>query len=245
MINFLPLMLLLQSIRLRERRERKRSSLLLAEKDEEILCLKGTPLEFTSFFRGQFQGLVQKFLASDEFSIVQGELLSLAASVGFKHGLSMHQTKDEFAAMLKKMANFMPGVQDRLAEASFLVAQTDYAFINKISKHAIDPLLVILHLEPEKLSCSTNVPTLRDAHVSHPIVKESTVTPASKSLDLSTNVAPASFVGTSHVLDHAAEVTVELTVYGQRLVSSGITDVFWALAVVRKGDGSFALVPFL
>ncbi|GJV44589.1 integrase, catalytic region, zinc finger, CCHC-type containing protein [Tanacetum coccineum] len=34
---------------------------------------------------------------------VQGELLSLAASVGFEHGLSMHQAKDEFAVVLKKM----------------------------------------------------------------------------------------------------------------------------------------------
>ncbi|GJR37881.1 hypothetical protein Tco_1213565 [Tanacetum coccineum] len=47
-------------------------------------------------------GLVRKFLASDEFSRVQGELLSSAASAGFERGLSMHQTKDESAAMLKK-----------------------------------------------------------------------------------------------------------------------------------------------
>ncbi|GKD38796.1 hypothetical protein Tco_1259003 [Tanacetum coccineum] len=54
--------------------------------------------------------MVQKFLASDEFSRVQGELLSLAASDGFERGLSMHQTEDEFADVLKKMVNFMPGV---------------------------------------------------------------------------------------------------------------------------------------
>ncbi|GKF83901.1 hypothetical protein Tco_0248799, partial [Tanacetum coccineum] len=87
-------------------------------RDDEILWLKTTPLEFLSFFRGQFQGLVWKFLASDEFSRVQGELLFLAASARFKRGLSMHRTKDEFAAVLKKMVNFMPGAQDRLAEAS-------------------------------------------------------------------------------------------------------------------------------
>ncbi|GJR27149.1 hypothetical protein Tco_1103381 [Tanacetum coccineum] len=58
----------------------------------------------------------------DEFSRVQGELLSLAASVGFEHGLSMHRTKDEFAAVLKKMVNFMPVAQDRLAEVSPRVA---------------------------------------------------------------------------------------------------------------------------
>ncbi|GKD82738.1 hypothetical protein Tco_1349577, partial [Tanacetum coccineum] len=105
-------------------------------------------------------GLVWKFLASDEFSRVQGELLSLAASAG-------------------------------LVEASPHVAHTNYAFLNKISKHATEPLSVILQLEPEKLARPADVPTSRDAHVSPPIAKESTVTPASKSLELSTNVVPA------------------------------------------------------
>nr|GEX26040.1 reverse transcriptase domain-containing protein [Tanacetum cinerariifolium] len=73
------------------------ATILEAEKDEEILQLKTTPLE------------------------VQGELLSLAASARFVRGLSMHRTKDEFAAVLKKMTNFMLGVQDRLAEASPLL----------------------------------------------------------------------------------------------------------------------------
>ncbi|GKA83093.1 hypothetical protein Tco_0789841 [Tanacetum coccineum] len=71
------------------------ATILEAEKDEEILWLKASPPEFVSFFRGQFQGLVRKFLASDEFSRVQGELLSLAASVGFERGLSMHRTREE------------------------------------------------------------------------------------------------------------------------------------------------------
>ncbi|GJY47499.1 hypothetical protein Tco_0436562 [Tanacetum coccineum] len=66
------------------------ATILEAERDEEILQLTATPLEFLSFFRGQFQGLVWKFLASDEFSRVQGELLSLAVSAGFERGLSMH-----------------------------------------------------------------------------------------------------------------------------------------------------------
>ncbi|GKE49876.1 hypothetical protein Tco_1481134, partial [Tanacetum coccineum] len=105
------------------------ATVLDAEKDEEILCLKATPPEFASFFRSQFQDLVWKFLASDEFSRVQGELLSLAASARFERGLSMHRTKDEFDAVLKNMANFMLGAQDRLAEVSPLVARTDYAFV--------------------------------------------------------------------------------------------------------------------
>ncbi|GKC12275.1 hypothetical protein Tco_1009057 [Tanacetum coccineum] len=98
------------------------ANVLEAEKDKEILWLKATPSDFATFFRDQFQGLVQKFLASDEFSRVQGELLSLAASAGFERELSMHRTKDEFAAVLKKMAHFVPGTQGRLAETSPLVA---------------------------------------------------------------------------------------------------------------------------
>ncbi|GJW91052.1 hypothetical protein Tco_0168605 [Tanacetum coccineum] len=96
-------------------------TVLEAEKDEEILRLKT---------------LLQ--------SRVQGELLSLAASAGFERGLSMHRTKDEFATVLKKMTNFMPGAQDRLAEASPLIVRTDYAFLNKIYEHATEPLSVIL-----------------------------------------------------------------------------------------------------
>nr|GEV34346.1 hypothetical protein [Tanacetum cinerariifolium] len=121
------------------------TTVLEAEKDEEILRLKETPSER-----------------------VQGELSSLAASARFERGLIMHQTKDEFADVLKKMANFILGAQDRLAKA---------------------PLL-----EPEKLACPTNVPTSRDARVSPPIKKELTVTPASKSLELSTNADLTPFV---------------------------------------------------
>ncbi|GJS24518.1 hypothetical protein Tco_0453150 [Tanacetum coccineum] len=158
---------------------------LEAEKDEEILWLKATALEFLSFFRGQFQGLVHKFLATGEFSRVQGELLSLVASAGFKRGLSIHRTKDEFAAVLKKMANFISGAQDRLAKAS--------------------PLL----LEPEKLVRSTNVLTPRDAHVSPPITKESTVTPTFKSLELSANVDLIAFVVASEHNEEMVNVEID------------------------------------
>ncbi|GKE61550.1 hypothetical protein Tco_1511917, partial [Tanacetum coccineum] len=183
-----------------------------AEKDEEILHLKATPPEFSSFFRGQFQGLIWKFLASDEFSRVQGELLSLATSVGFEHSVP-------------------------------LVAQTDYAFLNKIFKFASEPLSVILQLETEKLVRPANVPISRDARVSPPIAKESTMTPASESLELSANVVPAPSAvaseqneewGTSYVLDDVAEVTV----VGSGHVSFGLTDVVVALSAGEKGDGS-------
>ncbi|GJT35356.1 reverse transcriptase domain-containing protein [Tanacetum coccineum] len=73
-------------------KERKKKIKSLS-KSLDNLHFEATPLEFSSFFRGQFQGLIRTFLASDEFSRVQGELLSLAASVGFERGLSMHRTK--------------------------------------------------------------------------------------------------------------------------------------------------------
>ncbi|GKA12872.1 hypothetical protein Tco_0692418 [Tanacetum coccineum] len=167
-----------------------RVTILEAEKDEEILHLKATPL---------------------------GELLSLAASVGFERELSMHRTKDKFATMLKKMAHFMPV--------------------------CVEPLSVILQLEPEKLVRPANVPTSRDAHVSPPIAKESTVTPAFESFKLSANVVPAPFTialeqneewGTSYVLDDFAEVTA----VGSGRVSSSLTDVVVALSTSEKGNGS-------
>ncbi|GJR08250.1 hypothetical protein Tco_0790902 [Tanacetum coccineum] len=96
---------------------------------DESLRLKATSLEFASFFRGQFQGLVWKFLVSVEFSRVQGELLSLAASVGFERWLSIHRTKDEFVVVLKKMANFLPGAQDRLAKSSPLLLKLIIPFV--------------------------------------------------------------------------------------------------------------------
>ncbi|GKE33257.1 hypothetical protein Tco_1452579 [Tanacetum coccineum] len=191
------------------------ATILEAERDEEILRLKTTSSE------------------------IQGELLSLAASAGFKRGFSMHQTKDEFAVVLKNMVNFMPGAQDRLAEASPHVAQTDYAFLNKISEHTVEPLL------------------------------ESTVTPASKSLELSTNVdLTASIVASEHNEEMVtAEVdgsgpkmtddtitaksrhafvqgmsvvlddVVELAGVGSGRVSSGPNDVVVSLFAGEKGDG--------
>ncbi|GJY35291.1 hypothetical protein Tco_0420669, partial [Tanacetum coccineum] len=58
------------------------------------------------------------FLASDEFSRVQGKLLSLAASAGFEGGLGMHQTQEGFDAVLNKIYQFVPDAQSRLAEVS-------------------------------------------------------------------------------------------------------------------------------
>ncbi|GJU85534.1 hypothetical protein Tco_1293080 [Tanacetum coccineum] len=158
------------------------ATVLKAEKDEKILRLKATPLEVASYFWGQAR---------------------------FERGLSMHRTKDEFVAVLKKMAHFMPSAQGRLAKASLLVAQTDYTFLNKISEHTTEPLSVIIQLEPKNLASPTNVPASRDARVSPPIAKESTVTPASESLKLSANVVPASFVVASKRNEEWVNVIVD------------------------------------
>nr|GEW15046.1 hypothetical protein [Tanacetum cinerariifolium] len=123
------------------------------------------------------------------------------------------------------------------------VAQTDYSFLNKIFEHATEPLSVILQLELEKLTRPANVPTSRDARVSPLITKELIVTPTSKSLKLSTNVALDPSVvaleqnkewGISYVLDDVAEVTA----VGSKRVSPGPTDVVVALSVGEIGDGS-------
>ncbi|GJY99852.1 hypothetical protein Tco_0517282 [Tanacetum coccineum] len=185
----------------------------------------------------QATGLVRKFLASDEFSRVQGKLLLLAASAG-------------------------------LAEASPLVAQTNYAFINKISEHATEPLSVILQLEPKKLVRPANVPASREVCVSPP-PKESTVTTASKSLELSTNVNfTASTIASEHneemvnaevdgsdskMTDDTAAVksghafvqgifvalddSVELVEVGLGSASSSPNDVVVALSAHEKGGG--------
>nr|GEY79263.1 hypothetical protein [Tanacetum cinerariifolium] len=112
------------------------------EKDTEIIRLRASPPEFASFFHGGFQSLVQKFLASDEFSKVQGELISLDDSVGFERGLSTDQTPEEFALDLKKISRFVPGAQDKLAKASPLVATTDYPFLKKSVAHPVNENVV-------------------------------------------------------------------------------------------------------
>ncbi|GJW39045.1 hypothetical protein Tco_0064890 [Tanacetum coccineum] len=227
------------------------ATILEAEKDEEILRLKTTPPEFASFFCGHFQDLVWKFLASDEFSRVQCELLSLANNAGFERDLSMHPTKDEFATVLKKMANFMPGAHDRLAEAS--------------------PLLSFNLSLKNWLVRSTSPPS-RDARVSPPTTMKSTVTLASKSLELSANVnLTASVVASEHNeemvnaevdgsdlkmtddtvaaksghafvqgISFALQDVVELVEEGSGHASSSPNDVVVALSVGEKGD---SLVP--
>ncbi|GJS49058.1 hypothetical protein Tco_0599179 [Tanacetum coccineum] len=209
------------------------AAILEAEKDDEILRLKASPPE------------------------VQGELLSLAASARFECGLSMHRTHEEFAAVLKKISHFVPGAQERLVEASPLVAKTGYSFQNKIFDHAADPLSVILHLEPEKLASSANVPVPKGTRVPPPVVKESTVTPVSSSLELLSKTVPSSFAAASRQnkewinamvdvpdngesrdvflqgISHTVDGDARLALYRSERVSSDPIDVVVALSLLE------------
>ncbi|GJR74445.1 hypothetical protein Tco_0086810 [Tanacetum coccineum] len=63
-----------------------------------------------------------------------------------------------------------------------------------ISNHAGEPLSIILQLELEKLARPANVPAPRDTCVSPPVIKESTVTPISSTLELLSNTIPSSSI---------------------------------------------------
>ncbi|GKB88792.1 hypothetical protein Tco_0961064 [Tanacetum coccineum] len=117
-------------------------------------------------------------------------------SAALNQATVLEAVKDEEILRLKitpsEFASFFCGqFQDSVWNLP-LVAQTDFAFLNKILEHATEPLSVILQLKPEKVVRSANIPTSGDVLVSPPIVNELTMTPASKSLELSTNVVPAS-----------------------------------------------------
>ncbi|GJR64786.1 hypothetical protein Tco_0010851 [Tanacetum coccineum] len=162
------------------------------------------------------QGLVWKFLASDEFSRVQGELLSLSASAGFERSWSMHRTKDEFATMLKKMINFMSGMQDRLAEASPLIV-TPASKSLELSTH-VDLTAFVVASKHNKDMVTAEVDG------SDPNMTDDTITAKS---------GHAFMQGMSVVLDYV----VELVGVGSRHVSSSPNDVVVALSAGEKGDG--------
>ncbi|GJZ17696.1 hypothetical protein Tco_0553819, partial [Tanacetum coccineum] len=111
---------------------------------------------------------------------------------------------------------------------------------NTIADHAMDPVFVILQLEPEKLARLASVPTPRDTRVSPLLTKESTSQIRNGSdhgmIGDAGNGNPGSvFVqGASHVVNGNAE----LTLVGSERVSSGPKDVVIALSVGEKGDGS-------
>nr|GEU84384.1 hypothetical protein [Tanacetum cinerariifolium] len=65
-----------------------------------------------AFVKAKAKSLVRKFLASDEFSRVQCELLSLAINAGFERGLSVDLTQGKFDAR----GYFMQGVSHTIGE---------------------------------------------------------------------------------------------------------------------------------
>ncbi|GJV81710.1 hypothetical protein Tco_1517580 [Tanacetum coccineum] len=167
-----------------------------------------------------FEGLVRKFLAFNEFSRVQGELLSLVASVGFKRGLSMHRTKDEFVLEPKKLVR--PANVPALREV----------------RVSLPPKGLIVTPDSKSLELSTNVNfTASDVASEHneeminvevdgsnPKMADDTVTLKS---------GHAFMQGIYVALDDA----VELVEVGSGRVSFGPNDVMVSLSAHEKGDG--------
>ncbi|GKB23533.1 hypothetical protein Tco_0862934 [Tanacetum coccineum] len=156
------------------------AAILEAERDEEILRLKTTPSEFS----------------------VQGELLSLAASAEFERGLSMHRTKDEFAAVLKLSfeSTVTPASKSLELSANFDLTTSVFAFEHN----------------EEMVSAEVDG--------SDPKMTDDTITAKS---------GHAFVQGMSVLLDDV----VELVGVGSGRVSSGPNDVVVALSASEKGDG--------
>nr|GEV14596.1 hypothetical protein [Tanacetum cinerariifolium] len=122
------------------------------------------------------------FVALNQATILEaerGELLSLAASAGFERGLSMHQTKDKFATVLKKML-----------EPEKLVHPTNV------------PIPRDTRVSPYIAKESTVTPVFESLELSANVV------PTSSAVALEQNEEGVYVHSTSHVLDDVAEVTV-------------------------------------
>nr|GEY12188.1 hypothetical protein [Tanacetum cinerariifolium] len=98
---------------------------LEAKKDKEILRLKASPMEFVSFFR---------------------------ASVGFERGLSMRQTKEEFAAVLKEISQFLP---DNKMTGGAGNGKSGDLFMQGAS-HVVDDDVELLVVRSERVSFGPN-----------------------------------------------------------------------------------------
>ncbi|GJW97419.1 hypothetical protein Tco_0179227 [Tanacetum coccineum] len=148
------------------------------------------------------------------------EILWLRATspdAAFMRGVSMHRTKDVFAAVLKSMAKFCH-VIGYACEASPCCSKLDYAS-RQISKHATEPLSVILQLKPENL-----------AHL----------TPSVVASEHNEDMVDANVDVSDPKMTDATDVWGWWRL-GQGRASSGPNDVVVALFAGEKGDG---LVPF-
>nr|GEU75307.1 hypothetical protein [Tanacetum cinerariifolium] len=176
--------------------------------EEEVATLNGLELQVFTL-KKQVSGLNDKLATSDAS-------FSMSKAKG-------KEEKKKIKSLSKSLDNLH--YEERLAEASPFVAQTDYAFLNKIFEYAAEPFSVILQLEPEKLiqQNEKQVNAVVDGSV----------------LEMVDAVAPSKsggvFVqGVSHVLDDVVE---ETAVESER-ISSVHTDVVVALSVGGKGNGS-------
>nr|GFA61989.1 hypothetical protein [Tanacetum cinerariifolium] len=117
------------------------ATVLEAERDAEIQQLKASPPKFASFFRGWFHGLVRRFLASDEFSRVQGELFSFAASVGFERSLKVDRTKEEFAGVAHPLSTILQLEPKKLACPKSVPTSQDTRVSSHMKKESIVTLV--------------------------------------------------------------------------------------------------------
>nr|GEX14488.1 retrovirus-related Pol polyprotein from transposon TNT 1-94 [Tanacetum cinerariifolium] len=89
------------------------------------------------------------------------------------------------------------GFKSGIAEATLLVATTDYLFLNKVAAYSTQPLSVIVDLEPDRLAHPAVVLAPRADGVSPPLTKELTVTPAPSSAEMFSKDVPPSSVADS------------------------------------------------
>nr|GEW51142.1 hypothetical protein [Tanacetum cinerariifolium] len=168
------------------------ATILEAKKDEEILRLKVTPPNFLPF-------------------------LGPIPNAGFERGLSMHQTKDEFAAVLKR----------------WLISYLGYSYFSSYCK-GVDHDTVSKSLE-----LSANVVPASSAAALEQNKEQVSAVVDGSNLEMTDGAAHSKsggvfMHGTSHVLDDVAEVTV----VGSQRVSFDLTDVVVVLSTGEKGDGS-------
>ncbi|GJY37840.1 hypothetical protein Tco_0424204 [Tanacetum coccineum] len=182
------------------------------------------------------EGLVRKFLASDEFSRVQRELFSLAASVGFERGLSMHRTKDEFAAVLKKMVNFMPVILQLEPEKLVRPANVPIPRGTRVSPSIAKESTMKPVSESLELSANVNftISAVAFEHNEEMVNAEVDGSNPKMTDDTAAVKSMHAFVqGISVVLDDV----IELVEVGSGRVPSGPNDVVVSLSAHEKGDG--------
>ncbi|GJY71386.1 hypothetical protein Tco_0475089 [Tanacetum coccineum] len=162
-----------------------------------------------------FQGL------ESQVSVFQKQVANLneklsSFDVAFVNAKANGKEQNKKIKSLTKNLNQL-NVEGRLAEASPLMAMTDYLFLRRF---------------------------LIDTRVSPPVAKESTVTPVSSSLELPLNDVPFSYAaalgqneewGVSHIV---GEDVGSPLAQGPKRVSFGPNDVVVAFSVEEKGNGS-------